>query len=125
VARPIFAITTIATYAYHISARAQFDTKKTLSLMRRTGLMAGNARIGKPWSAPYFPLSKSKKILILPKKFGYCSQKRFNNFLYPIIGASLYTKHRLPKILERLKLCSHPSISKFLFKIKPFPACYY
>ena len=60
-ARPIFAITTIATYAYHISARAQFDTKKTLSLMRRTGLMAGNARIGKPWSAPLFSVEQVQK----------------------------------------------------------------
>jgi hypothetical protein len=29
--------------------------------MRRTGLMAGNARIGKPWSAPLFSVEQVQK----------------------------------------------------------------
>ena len=72
---PISAITKIAAYAYHISDIAQFGTKKILSLMRRTGLMAGNARIGKPWSAPLFSVEQvqkntytAKEILVLLTK---------------------------------------------------------
>ena len=43
--------------------------------MRRTGLMAGNARIGKPWSAPLFSVEQvqkntytAKEILVLLTK---------------------------------------------------------